>query len=131
MARSRSWSATLLLSALLIDGAYAADPAFKTGLITESREYERQVSTGSIGGVRLPPKTQWTSRVTVAIEGERITAEWAPETSRSASFEDFPRGADVQAAVKRNQLLLKHPDGSVVTARIVRRVKPEENDERD
>jgi hypothetical protein len=55
-----------------------------------------------------------------------------PETTRSATYKDFPRGADVQAAVKRSQLLLKHPDGSVVTARIVRRVKPEENgDERD
>ena len=47
---------------------------------------------------------------------------------RSATFEDFPRGRDVQAAVRRNQLLLKHPDGSVVTAKIVRRVKPEKDE---
>ena len=54
------------------------------------------------------------------------------ETSRSVSFKDFPRGTDVQAAVRRNQLLLKHPDGSVVAAKIVRRVKPEKDeDERD
>jgi hypothetical protein len=47
---------------------------------------------------------------------ERITGEW-PEKIAKATFEDFPRGRDVQAAVRRNQLLLKHPDGSVVTAR--------------
>ena len=110
---------------------YAADPEFKTALVTESREYDREMPTGSIGGVRLPPKTEWTSRVTVALDGVRITGEWAPETSLSARAEDFRRGSEVQAAVRRNQLLLKHPDGSVVTAKIVRRVKPEENDERD
>jgi hypothetical protein len=134
MIRSRFWPALLLLclSALLAEAGYAADPEFKIGLVTESRQYERETATGSIGGVRLPPKKEWTSRVTVAMDGERITGEWVPETTRSATYKDFPRGADVQAAVKRSQLLLKHPDGSVVTARIVRRVKPEENgDERD
>ena len=122
----------LLALAPLAGTTYAADPEFKVGLITESREYERQTASGSIAGVQLPPKKEWTSRVTVALDGERITGEWAPETSTSASAEDFPRGSDVQAAVKRNQLLLKHPDGSVVTAKIVRRVKPEKDeDERD
>jgi hypothetical protein len=131
MASSKVRPALLLLCALLAAGAYAADLEFKTGLVTESREYERQTSTASIGGVRLPAKTEWTSRVTVALDGVRITGEWVPETTRSATYEDFPRGTDVQAAIKRNQLLLKHPDGSVVTAKIVRRVKPQENDERD
>jgi hypothetical protein len=32
----------------------------------------------------------------------------------------------VQAAATRNQLLLKHPDGSIVTAKIVQRVKQPE-----
>ena len=66
-----------------------------------------------------------------ALDGMRITGEWAPETSRSVTAKDFPRGTDVQAAVKRNQLLLKHADGSVVTAKIVSRVKPAKDDERD
>jgi hypothetical protein len=128
--RFRLWPALLLVSGLA-GAAYAADPEFKTGLVTESREYERETATASIGGVSLPPKKEWTSRVTVAVDGVRITGEWTPETSRSATAEDFPRGTDVQAAVKRNQLLLKHPDGSVVTAKIVRRVKPENDDERN
>jgi hypothetical protein len=123
--------ALLLLLAPLAGPAMAADPEFKTGLVTESREYERETASGSISGVPLPPKKQWTSRVTVAVDGVRITAEWAPETSRSVRAQDFPRGTDVQAAVKRNQLLLKHPDGSVVTAKIVSRVKPEESADED
>jgi hypothetical protein len=105
---------------------YAADPDFKVGLVTESRDYEREQASASIGGVQLPPKKQWTARVTVALDGERITGEWAPATTISASAEDFPRGSDVQAALKRNQLLLRHTDGSVVTAKIVRRVKQTE-----
>jgi hypothetical protein len=131
MIRSSLLPALLLVLAPLAGTAYAADPEFKTGLVTESREYERETATGSIGGVRLPPKKEWTSRVTVAMDGVRITGEWAPETSLSARAEDFPRGTEVQAAVRRNQLLLKHPDGSVVTAKIVRRVKPEADEERD
>ena len=132
MTRLRLSPALLLVLAPLAGTAYAADPEFKVALVTESREYEREMASASIGGVQLPPKKQWTSRVTVAMDGMRITGEWAPETSRSASAEDFPRGSDVQAAVKRNQLLLKHEDGSVVTAKIVNRVKPEQDeDERD
>jgi hypothetical protein len=124
--------ALLLVLAPLAGTAYAADPEFRVGLVTESREYEREKASASIAGVRLPPDKEWTSRVTVTLDGERITGEWVPETSRSVTFEDFPRGSDVQVAVKRNQLLLKHPDGSVVTAKIVRRVKPEKDeDERD
>jgi hypothetical protein len=120
--------ALLLVLAPLAGTAYAADPEFKVALVTESREYERQQASGSIGGVQLPPKRIWTSRVTVAVDGMRITGEWAPETSRSVTAKDFPRGTDVQAAVKRNQLLLKYSDGSVVTAKIVNRVKPESGD---
>ena len=124
--------ALLLVLAPLVGTAYAADPEFKVALVTESREYEREMASGSIAGVQLPPKKQWTSRVTVAMDGMRITGEWAPETSRSASAEDFPRGSDVQAALNRNRLLLKHPDGSVVTAKIVARAKqPKENETGD
>ena len=134
MTRLRLSPVLLLVLAPLAATAYAADPEFKVGRVTESREYERETTSAAIAGVRLPPAKEWTSRVTVALDRERITGEWVPETSRSVTFEDFPRGTDVQAAVKRNQLLLKHPDGSVVTAKIVRRVKPpeeNENDERD
>ena len=119
----------LLAVASLAGTAYAADPEFKAARVTESREYERETTTASVAGVRLPPNKEWTNRVTVALDAERITGEWPRESSRSPTFEDFPRGRDVQAAVRRNQLLLKHPDGSVVTARIVRRVKQPEKDE--
>ena len=132
MTRFRLAPALLLALAPLSGTAYAADPEFKVALVTESREYEREQASGSIAGVPLPPKKQWVSRVTVAMDGMRVTGEWVPATSRSVAAKDFPRGSDVQAAVKRNQLLLKHPDGSVVTAKIVSRVTPEASkDERD
>ena len=124
--------ALLLALALLTGTAYAADPEFKTARVTESREYERETTTASVAGVRLPPNKEWTNRVTVTLDDERVTGEWSREISRSATFKDFPRGSSVQAAVTRNQLLLKHPDGSVVSAKIVRRVKPEKDEgERD
>jgi len=127
--RLRLSPALLLVLAPLAGTAYAADPEFKVARVTESRDYEREQASGSIAGVQLPPKKQWTARVTVALEGERITGEWAPASTVSASAEDFPRGSEVGAVVRRNQLLLKHPDGSVVTAKIVRRVKQPEKDE--
>ena len=116
-------SAWLLLLASMTATSHAAEPEFKVGLVMESREYEREKLSPSFGGVQLPGPTQWTSRVTVALDGMRITGEWVPKTTISVSAEDFPRGTDVEAATTRNQLLLKHPDGSVVTAKIVQRVK--------
>lgn len=72
--------------------------------------------------------------MTVSLEGVRITGEWESHRSK-AQAKDFPVGNDVQAAMRLNLLLLEHPDGSVVTARIVHRVKPDDNekdeDERD
>src|SRR5262245_51111431 len=106
--------ALLLVLAPLAGTAYAADPEFIAARVTESREYERETTSASVAGVRLPPNKEWTNRVTVTLGDERITGEWPRGSSRSASFEDFPRGSNVQAAFKRNQLLLKHPDGSVV-----------------
>lgn len=126
----RNLSAGWLLVLLSVSApSYADDPEFKVGLVMESREYEREKASPSFGGVRLPGATEWTSRVTVALDGMRITGEWVPKTTISASAEDFPRGTDVHAATTRNQLLLKHPDGSIVTAKIVRRVKQPEADE--
>jgi hypothetical protein len=125
--------ATALLAAWLASttgAGHAADPEFKVGLVTESRVLEREKASFSIGGIRGPSVTEWTSRVTITMDGVRITAEWVPKTTISASAKDFPRGSDVQAATTRSQLLLKHPDGSVVTAKIVQRVEPDRNDDR-
>jgi hypothetical protein len=108
---------------LLGNLAEAAEPAFKVAIVTASRVYERETGSINVGGVRTAAASSWTSRVTVALDGMRITGEWVPKTTISATAEDFPRGSDVPAAVTRNQLLLKHPDGSIVTARIVRREK--------
>jgi hypothetical protein len=123
---------TAWLAAASIPG-HAADPEFKAGRVMESRVYEQEKGSFSIAGVRAKTATEWTSRVTVALDGVRITGEWVPKTTISASAKDFPRGSDVQAAATRTQLLLKHPDGSVVTAKIVQRVapKPDDGDERE
>jgi hypothetical protein len=127
------WPALLLALSVLMAPAFAADPEFKTGLVTASRVYERENGSLTVGGIRAGAMKEWTSRVTVAVDGERITGEWVPKTVISATAKDFPRGADVPVAVKRSQLLLQHPDGSVVTTRIVNRErqKAHSEDERD
>jgi hypothetical protein len=123
----QSAAAALLVGWVVFAGsaALAAGPEFKAALVTESRVYEREKGSIAIGGIRAQAATEWASRVTVALDGVRITGEWVPKTSISASA-NFPRGTDVPAATTRNQLLLKLADGSVVTARIVRRVTPDE-----
>lgn len=124
----------LLLAVLALAGtSHAADPELKVGVVTESRVYERDKASITVGGVRTPAAKEWVSRVTVALDGVRITGEWVPKATISASAKDFPRGTDVRAATRRNQLLLEHPDGSVVAARIVRRVeaKADASAERD
>jgi hypothetical protein len=124
--RNRSMALSILLLAFAGNLGRAADPEFKAALITESRAFERETASVTISGLRTPAAKEWINRVTVALDGERITAEWAAKTRIGATAQDFPRGTDVPAATTRNQLLLKHSDGSVVTAKIVRRVKPED-----
>ena len=100
------------------------NPSSRPSVVTASRVYERETGAVSIGGIKAGAATAWTSRVTVALDGMRITGEWVPKTTISVSAKDFPRGSDVSAAVTRRELLLKHPDGSIVTAKIVKREKP-------
>ena len=114
--------------------SYAAKPEFKAGLVTESRSYYREElrtsQESTLPALAYPVRVQ-IERVTVALEGERITGEWYLNAGRFwVPAKDFSVRTDVQAATKGNQLLLKHPDGNVVTARIRDRVKSDE-DERD
>jgi len=133
---STAWFAVL---ASLTAPTYAAEPEFKLGLITESRAYERaELVRGGPTGVQ--PLTVSINRVTVALEGEHITGEWKPgpvrrvgggtasgvvlgdlRSTAGALAKDFPLDADVQAAIRGNELRLKHPDGTVVRAKIVDR----------
>jgi hypothetical protein len=115
-----------LVLTLLAGVAHSADPEFKTGVVTASRAYEREVGSISVGGIRAGADKRWVSRVTVGVDGERITAEWEPKTTVSATAQDFPRRNEVQVAVSRNKLLLKHPDGSIVEAKIVNRERQNE-----
>jgi archaellum component FlaF (FlaF/FlaG flagellin family) len=114
-----------LLAVLLACGqAHAADPEFKSSVVTESRTYERSSSSFNVGGIRAGGTTESVSRVTVAHDGLLVTGEWEPKTLQSTTAKDFRRGTDVPAAVSRNRLLLQLPDGSVVTAKIVKRERP-------
>jgi hypothetical protein len=121
MIRRRHSIALLLTLTLLAGVGEAADPEFKVGVVTAARAYERDTATVSVGGIRTGAAKTWVSRVTVGVDGMRITGEWQPKTTISATAQDFPRGSDVSVAVTRNKLLLKHPDGSIVEARIVQR----------
>ena len=128
----RAYSTTWLLALTLLAGvSHSAEPEFKVAVVTASRVYEREAGSVSIGGVRTGGITASVSRVTVGVDGMRITGEWQPKTTISVSAEDFPRGSDVSVAITRNKLLLKHPDGSTVEARIVNREQAPEADKRD
>ncbi len=120
--------AVLLALTAFSTPSQAAEPEFKVGIVTASRAYERDTATVSVGGIRAGAAKAWVSRVTVGVDGTRITAEWQPKTTISATAQDFPRGTEVSVAVTRNKLLLKHPDGSIVEARIVRREASRESD---
>lgn len=121
-------TAVLLTLALLAGPSRAADPEFKVGVVTASRVYERETGSVTVGGIRAGANKTWISRVTVGVDGMRITGEWEPKTTISATAEDFPRGSDVSVAVTRNKLLLKDADGAIVETKIVRRETQNERD---
>ena len=120
--------AVLLALTVFSIPSQAAEPEFQVGIVTASRAYERDTATVTVGGIRAGAAKTWVSRVTVGVDGTRITAEWQPKTTISATAQDFPRGTEVSVAVTRNKLLLEHPDGSIVEARIVRREESRESD---
>lgn len=111
---------------LLVASTQAAAPELEPAIVTESRTYERQTRSFSVGGLQAAGKSVSMSRVTLAIDGMLVTAEWEPKTSISTTAKDFRRGSEVRAAIQRNRLLLQAPDGSLVTARIVDRERPNE-----
>ena len=132
-------TAWFVVFASLSAPSYAAEREFEVGLITESRTYEREeLVRGGPTGVQ--PIRVSINRVTVALDGERITGEWKPgpvlrvgrstasavvlrdlRSTAKALAEEFPLDTDVQAAIRGSELRLKHPDGTVVRARIVDR----------
>jgi hypothetical protein len=144
-------AAWVAVFASLTVSIYAAEPEFETGLVTQSRTYEREQLVRNGGPNGVMPIMVSINRVTVELEGERITGEWKPgragrvegSTARAlvlaarrsaaeALATDFPDGTSVQAAMDRDQLLLKRPDGTVVRAKIVGRGSSDEHeDERD
>ncbi len=119
----RCAGAALIAIALLGGALHAAEPEFTSAIVTESRSYARTATSFRIAGIPAGATTTDVSRVTVALGGLLITGEWEPKAARSPTAKDFRRGSDVYAAVERNRLLLKLPDGDVVTAKIVNREK--------
>jgi hypothetical protein len=120
-------TALFVVIASITAPSYAAEPEFNVGLVTESRIYER-VELRKGGVHQAQPVRVSVNRVTVALEGERITGEritgeWTTGQvpGKDARSQDFPLGTDVQAATRGNKLLLRRSDGSVVQMRIVDR----------
>ena len=114
-------TAWFVVFASLTAPSYAAEPEFKAGLVTESRAYSRaELHKG--GAVRdngacasficdtavAHPVEVQVQRVTLALEGERITAEWHTLMNRWPGMvaNDFPLDAHVQAAIRGNELRL-------------------------
>ena len=126
-------TASFVVFASLIAPSYAAAPDFKAGLVTESSTYYREElrKGGDLPGngacassicataVATPVRVQ-IQRVTVALEGERITAEWHTLMNRWPGMlaNDFPLDAHVQAAIRGSELRLVHPDPQCAHSRL-------------
>lgn len=113
-----------LMAASLCGAALAAEPQFKPCIVTSSYTYDHSRASFDIagfpveGGSKIPM-----SSVTVAVDGVLVTGEWRPKTPESPSSDDFRPGTEVLAAAQSTRLLLKMPDGSVVTAKVTYREK--------
>ena len=135
-------TAWFVVVASLTAPSYPAEPVFQAGLVTESRTYQREeLRKSSAPAVVAQPVRVQIERVTVALEGERITGEWYSGIMFSSDplmsrwpvtlAKNFPLDTEVQAAIRGSELRLIHPDGTGwVRARIRNRVKTAE-DERD
>lgn len=116
-------SGILAAAALICGAVHAAEPEFKSAVVTQSQVYQRQANSVSVGGFSVAGSMVDVSRVTVTLDQTAVTAQWEPKTSLSVTAQAFRPGTDVPAAVTRNKLFLKAPDGSIVEAKIVLREK--------
>jgi hypothetical protein len=109
---------------LWLDGAaLARDPEFKPAIVTASWTYERPRATINIAGIEGGAKKVPTSSVTIALDGLLVTGEWQPKTPEDPDSTNFRPGSEVPASVTQTRMLLKLPDGNVVTTKVVYREK--------
>lgn len=106
---------------LLICGVAAAADDFEFATILVAQTYERQNTNFSIAGIGVGGTTTDMNRVVVVLDGYDVTGEFPSKTVRSPSAKELKVGSEIPAAIKRNKLLLKWPDGTVVEAQIVQK----------
>jgi hypothetical protein len=116
--------APFLLSLLWLGGAaLAAEPKFKTAIVTAAWSYERPRASIDIGGITAGTAKILTSSVTIALDGMLVTGEWTPKMPEDPSSDDFRSGTEVPASVSTSRMVLKLPDGTEVKAKVVYREK--------
>ena len=111
------------LALLLLACGAAAAQDFKSATILVAQTYERQNANFVIGGFGVGGTSVDMNRITLVLDGYDVTGEFESKTVKSPRATDVKVGSDILAALQRNKLLLKWPDDSVVTARIVLREK--------
>jgi hypothetical protein len=112
--------ASLLL--VLVCGAAAAQD-YKSSTVLDAHTFQRPKTTFSLGGIAVGGTSLDMNRVTVVLDGYDVTGEFPSETVKSPKASDVKVGSDIFAALERGKLLLKWPDGSIVTAKVVVRQK--------
>jgi hypothetical protein len=108
---------------LLLVCAAAAAQDYKSSTVLDAHTYERPKATVSVAEFPIGSTAVDMNRVTVVLDGYDVTGEFPSETVKSPKATDVKAGSDIFAALDRNKLLLKWPDGSVVTAKVVARPK--------
>ncbi|HEX5046059.1 MAG TPA: hypothetical protein VFX89_02980 [Gammaproteobacteria bacterium] len=119
---------------LVLVCAAAAAQDYKSSTVLDSHTFQRQKTAVSLGGFPIGGTSVDMNRVTVVLDGYDVTGEFPSETPRSPKAGDVKVGSDIFAALDRSKLLLKWPDGSIVTAKVVVRQKhkqPRDSQARD
>ena len=112
----------------------AAGQDFKSATVLAASTFDRQKASVNIGGFGVPGPSVEVNRVTVVLDGYDVTAEFPSKTVRSPHAGDLKVGTDVLVALQRSKLLIKWPDGDVVSAKVVLREKhqvPRDHQARD
>jgi len=108
---------------LLLVGGAAAAQDYKSSTVLDAHTFQRPKTTFSLGGIAVGGTSVDMNRVTVVLDGFDVTGEFPSETAKSPHATDVRAGSDIFAALDHGKLLLKWPDGSIVTAKVVLRQK--------
>ena len=111
------------ITILFLFGAFSLADELKPAKILDAEAYTASNTAGAVhnGNGQISSINHDMNRITVALDGMKITGVYESHWSWSPKASDLVVGSEVKAMVNKGKLVIVTPDGKTIRAKIVRR----------